>query len=177
MHFIGDASVSPTEATNAGINNYIPEPGDVVLWEAKEYVWTGGTWRLLGDEASYAIKGSIKNADIDIDANIDQSKIFNLVEDLSLKVDKEPGKGLSTNDYTNEEKNKLLHIEDYAQVNIIEHIFLNDIEVPIGIINGLDKSVNLIVKEFDDASRLKLATIEEGAQVNTIESISINGTL
>ena len=42
----------------------------MVVWEQKEYVWTGGTWRLLGDEGSYAVKGSIRDADIDQDADI-----------------------------------------------------------------------------------------------------------
>lgn len=43
--------------------------------------------------------------------DLPQSKITNLVEDLSDKVDKETGKGLSSNDYSNEEKAKLAGIE------------------------------------------------------------------
>lgn len=38
---------------------------------------------------------------------------------LDTKVDKEAGKGLSTNDYTNEEKNKLDSIEEGAEVNVV----------------------------------------------------------
>lgn len=38
---------------------------------------------------------------------------------LNTKVDKIPGKGLSTNDYTTTEKNKLAGIEAGAQVNVI----------------------------------------------------------
>ena len=38
---------------------------------------------------------------------------------LSEKVDKENGKGLSSNDYSTEEKDKLNNIENGAQVNII----------------------------------------------------------
>lgn len=38
-------------------------------------------------------------------------------QDISGKVDKEDGKGLSTNDYTTDEKNKLAGIEEGAQVN------------------------------------------------------------
>lgn len=37
---------------------------------------------------------------------------------LATKVDKEEGKGLSTNDYTTEEKTKLLEIEAGAEVNV-----------------------------------------------------------
>ena len=177
MHFVGDALVLPTTSASAGIPNYSPSAGDVVLWEQKEYVWTGGNWRLLGDEGSYAIKGSIRDADIDAEANIQQSKIYNLSETFAGKVDKEAGKGLSTNDYTTEEKTKLDGIEAGAQVNVIEHIMLNDTEIIPHDVNNIPNVVELNVKEFDDESRTKLGTIEEGANVNTIESISLNGTV
>ena len=67
MHFRGtstveihdgdDASVDPT------INGYDfrgngDNAGDVVLYSGKEFVWTGTTWELLGDEGSYALKSS-----------------------------------------------------------------------------------------------------------------------
>lgn len=45
--------------------------------------------------------------------------------DLSGKVDKVTGKGLSTNDYTTTEKNKLAGIEEGADVNTIESISVN----------------------------------------------------
>ena len=41
---------------------------------------------------------------------------------LSDKVDKEAGKGLSTNDYTTDEKTKLSGIEAGAQVNVLEGV-------------------------------------------------------
>ena len=41
---------------------------------------------------------------------------------LGTKVDKETGKGLSTNDYTTTEKNKLSGIESGAQANVIETV-------------------------------------------------------
>lgn len=179
MHYVGDATVAPQGANNPQISGYNfsnAQPGDVVLWEYKEYVWTGGSWRLLGDEGSYAVKGSIKNADIDDEANIAQSKIAGLADSLDTKVDKENGKGLSTNDYTTEEKVKLAGIEDGAQKNAIEHIFLNEDEQIPHTANGQNNVVELQVKEFDDESRRKLGTIAEGAQVNTIEGISVNGT-
>lgn len=44
---------------------------------------------------------------------------------LNNKVDKVNGKGLSTNDYTNNEQSKLSNIEANAQVNIIEAITVN----------------------------------------------------
>jgi len=66
------------------------------------------------------------NADISPDANISQSKIANLSETFLTKVDKVDGKTLTSNDFTDELKEKLDYIETGAQRNIIEHIFLND---------------------------------------------------
>lgn len=55
-------------------------------------------------------------------------------------VDAEDGKGLSTNDYTTEEKTKLAGIEAGAEVNVIEKITVNDTEQAI-----TDKTVALTV--------------------------------
>ena len=69
MRFRGS---STTEITDGGIENptindieitSITE-GDVVLYNNKEFIWTGTAWELLGDESSYAIKGSITKADL-----------------------------------------------------------------------------------------------------------------
>lgn len=60
-------------------------------------------------------------------------------EALAKKVDKEEDKGLSTNDFTNEDKNKLTGIDEGAQVNTIEKIFINGVEQQI----GEDKSVDI----------------------------------
>ena len=180
MHFIGEASVviRDNSAIDPQISGYSisqAQPGDVILFEAKEFVWTGGNWRLLGDEGSYAIKGSIKNADIDPDAEIAQSKIANLAQTFDTKVDKVDGKTLTSNDFTDELKQKLDEIEEGAQRNTIEHIFLNNNEIPPATINNIEHSIDLHVKEFDDTSRTKLEEIQAGAQVNKIEKIKYDG--
>ena len=180
MHFIGEATVviNNNSSVDPRISGYTfsqAQPGDVILYEYKEYVWSGSNWRLLGDEGSYVIKGSITNADISEDANISQSKIEGLVTDLSEKVDKIEGKGLSTKDYTAEEKEKLETIEQGAQANTIEHIFVNDLERVPTTVNGLAKSVNLQISVFDEDSRAKLDGITAGAQPNEIEHIFVNG--
>ena len=56
-----------------------------------------------------------------------QQDIFN----AGKFVAKEEGKGLSTNDYTTAEKNKLAAVEAGAQVNVIEKIKMNDEELVI----------------------------------------------
>lgn len=180
MHFIGEATVviNNNSSVDPRISGYTfsqAQPGDVILYEYKEYVWSGSNWRLLGDEGSYVIKGSITNADISEDANISQSKIEGLVTDLSEKVDKIEGKGLSTKDYTAEEKEKLETIEQGAQANVVEHIFVNDLERVPTTVNGLAKSVNLQISVFDEDSHAKLDGITAGAQPNEIEHIFVNG--
>lgn len=64
--------------------------------------------------------------------------VLNAHQDISGKVDKVSGKGLSTNDYTTAEKNKLSGIETGAQVNKIEHIQIDGTEQTIS-----NKTVNL----------------------------------
>ena len=57
---------------------------------------------------------------------------------LGGKVDKVSGKGLSTNDYTTEEKNKLSGIESGAEVNDISAIQVNGVDV-----TPTDKKINI----------------------------------
>ena len=174
MHYIGDATVVITNGSRVdpqilGYNFQTARAGDVILANnAQEYVWTGVEWRLLGDEGSYAIKGSIRDADIAENAGIQQSKILELPETLNNKVDKIEGKGLSSNDYTTEEKDKLETVEEYAQANTIEHIIVNDVEVS----PDAEKTVNLNIPVLTEE---QIAAID-AAQENVIEHIFVNGT-
>lgn len=69
--------------------------------------------------------------------------VYNYVDDqLSGKVDKVSGKGLSTNDYTTAEKNKLAGIEAGAQENLVNDVQLNS----TSIVNA-NKIANLTVTE------------------------------
>lgn len=179
MHFIGEATVEITNnsAVNPRIQGYnfsTAQPGDVILFGSAEYVWTGGNWHLLGDEGSYAVRGSITNADIADEANISQSKIANLIDNLNSKVDKQEGKGLSTNDFTIEYKTKLDGIENEAQRNIIEHVYVNGTEAIPTIIEGNPNSLALRVSALTPEEEEKISGIESGAQVNKIEHIFLN---
>lgn len=180
MHFIGDATVVINNGSSVDprINGYDFSQvlaGDVILYDAKEFVWTGSNWRLLGDESSYAVKGSIRDADIADNAGIQQSKIADLDITFNTKVDKVNGKTLTSNDFTDTLKEKLDNIEDNAQINVIEHILLNGTEALPTTIEGVPKTVNLQVNEFDNASQTKLAGIAAGAEVNKIEKITYDG--
>lgn len=174
MHYVGDATVVITNGSRidpqiSGYNFQTARAGDVVLANnAQEYVWTGTDWRLLGDEGSYAVKGSIRDVDIAENAEIQQSKILELPETLNNKVDKIEGKGLSSNDYTTEEKDKLETVEEYAQVNTIEHIIVNDVRVN----PDAEKTINLNIPVLTEE---QIAAID-AAQENVIEHIFVNGT-
>lgn len=106
--------------------------------------------KLQGIEAE-ATKTIIDSALSASSTNPVQNKIIN--DALNGKVNVISGKGLSTNDYTTTEKNKLSGIETGAEVNIIESIVINGVTATI---TGKQAS----------------ATIEAGA----IDIIKVNGT-
>ena len=178
MHYIGEATVTITNGSsvNPRINGYDftkALPGDVITFNFQEFVWNG-VWRLLGDEGSYAIKGTIVDRDIADNAEIAQSKIANLINDLFSKVDKEEGKTLTSNDFNDEYKQKLDNIEEEAQKNIIEHVYVNGTEALPTIIDGKPNSLSLRVSALTPEEEEKISGIETGAQVNKIEHIFLN---
>lgn len=86
---------------------------------------------------------------------------------LNLKVDKVDGKGLSTNDYTTDEKNKLSNIAAGAQVNTLEGIQKNGQTVTIQ-----NKIANIAVPTNvselnNDAGYVTSSEIPEGATATT----------
>lgn len=76
----------------------------------------------------------------------------------SRKVDKEAGKGLSTNDFTTDEKQKLAGIEAGAQVNAPNTV--------------VDANYVHTDNNYTTAEKNKLAGIESGAQKNTVTSVA-----
>ena len=72
------------------------------------------------------------------------------------KVDKITGKGLSTNDYTNSEKEKLKGIASNAQVNTIENISINGIKLQIS-----NKNINIPL-----ATKTQLGLVKIGDNLN-----------
>lgn len=86
---------------------------------------------------------------------------------VGTKVDKVTGKGLSTNDYTTTEKNKLSGIASGAQVNTIENIAVNGTTQTIS-----GKLVNIPVPTAtsdltNDSGFITTADIPEGAAAST----------
>lgn len=133
MHFIGQSTTDPTLPAGPTIEGVISyAAGDVVTFGTKEYVKDkAGTWVLLGDEGSYAVKGAISNADIADDAGIAQSKIAGLPDALSNRytkeeadgkfVAKETGKSLVSDTLIA----KLEGVAEGAQANVVEKVKVN----------------------------------------------------
>lgn len=71
-----------------------------------------------------AVQGDTTKKEITLKTGLAQ-EVLVAHQDISGKVDKETGKGLSTNDYTDAEKTKLGAIEAGAQVNVIETVKVN----------------------------------------------------
>lgn len=106
--------------------------------------------------------------------------------DLSAYQLKESGKGLSTNDYTTAEKNKLAALDSSAQPNVIESVSVNN-----SVLTVTNKAVNidlsnyqlkesgkgLSTNDYTTAEKTKLANISSGAQQNIIEAVSVDNVL
>lgn len=89
--------------------------------------------------------GKTPKRGVDYWTNEDKEEIVQDVEEdiesiLAEKVDKEEGKGLSSNDYTTAEKAKLSGIATGAEVNVIENIKVNDVSQTV-----TNKEVNIMV--------------------------------
>jgi len=82
---------------------------------------------------------------------------------LSLFVQKVDGKGLSSNDYTNAEKEKLAGLSEDAEKNIINSVKVNGTPTTV----AADGSVNVIVPD---------APIQS-IKVNNVEVAPVKGTV
>ena len=122
------------------------------------------------------------------------------IEDLTIeaqntiagKVDKVPGKGLSTNDYTDADKTKLSGLSNYDDSEVRQMIsdtdarfadyYTKDESYPAADLDLMFKEKQnketgkgLSTNDYTTADKSKLAGISAGAQVNVIESIRVNG--
>ena len=139
-------SLAELEAVSANENDY----GFVISTDASgntvynRYKYTNGAWLF-----EYALNNSsFTAAQWDaIQSGITSSLVTKLSalptatelsNSLNNKVDKVAGKGLSTNDYTTAEKQKLAGIAEGAQVNVLEGVKVDGTELPI-----TDKKVNI----------------------------------
>jgi hypothetical protein len=134
--------------------------------------------------------GAEKNVIDDADANeftvsedrvlsvkaISQDKITGLGTTLSQmqgaidnKVEAEEGKGLSTNDFTDDLLGKLNGIDENAQVNVLEEIHINGTKLEI-----TDKAVNIPVASGMMLGVVKSSSAENGVTVNADGTMTVN---
>ena len=100
------------------------------------------------------------------------SSIENTIDDINeAKVDKVSGKGLSTNDFTTDEKNKLAGIATGATKVIVDSTLSNTSTNAIQ-----NKVVANMKSDIDDALSAKLDTITISGDGNIITDISKSGT-
>nr|DAD76574.1 MAG TPA: Head fiber protein [Siphoviridae sp. ctOkv13] len=97
------------------------------------------------NKAVHAEFNSVRTALADASSDL-QSKIDNHTTLIGNKVDKVKGKGLSTNDYTTEEKNKLASLKNYilpiASVDELGGVLVHSLENPGGEVSTPKSTTN-----------------------------------
>ena len=118
----------------------------------------------VSDEFTVSAEGKLEVKEIA------PAKVTGLPDALAGKVDKVAGKGLSANDYTDEEKEKLGGVEAGAQKNLIEIIKLANVALNIS-----EKAVNIPVAGntagvvISSTGENKVAVAEDGSmEVNSL---------
>ena len=100
---------------------------------------------------------------------IAQSQVAGLTDALAGKVDVVAGKGLSTNDFTNELLQKLNGIEAGAEVNAIESISLNSVPIEIS-----GKAVNIPIATVGALGVVQSSAAENGVTVQANGAMEVN---
>lgn len=95
--------------------------------------------------------------------------ILALQGDIAKKVDKEDGKGLSSNDFTTTLKEKLEALDTTAEANIIEVVKLNGVAVSVE-----DKEVNIPLASDTIVGLVKGSTKENEIAISTEGTMSVN---
>lgn len=174
MHYIGTSTTDPTLEDGPTVKDHTGAfaSGDVVVFKKSEYVYDGTSWRELGSEDSYVLKGTkFTNSDIDDDAAIDQSKISGLTTDLGKKLDATTAASTYVAKdgyiaYTQAEKTKLAGIAEKAQVNVLESVATEDGDLTV------DKKKVTIPK----ATATKLGLVKGSAAENKV-TVAANGEM
>ena len=163
-----------------------------------EYIWVDDAFELIGSTQP-DLTGYLKTANLTTEAKnvgvlftADKTELTNSINN---KVDKVSGKGLSTNDYTTTEKNKLAGLSNYTLptasstlggVKTTSTVTNTTGYTPVPIINGIPyyKDTNTTYSNASGSNNglmtssdyTKLYNIASGAQVNVIETVKVNGT-
>ena len=158
---VGDGSVD--DKITAAINKFATDVSDDgVVNSYKELI---DYVAKHGDEAANmaaditALQGLVGNKSVSDQIN----------EAVSSKVDAVPGKGLSTNDFTDTLLEKLENIESGAQVNKIEKIDIGGYAADI-----VDKTINIPIASLDKAGVIRSSTGANKVNVSSNGEMSVN---
>lgn len=111
----------------------------------------------------------LKSALDKINANF--TELYNSVSTIPNKVDKEAGKGLSENNYTTTEKNKLAAIANGAQANVIEAVKVNGTAL-----TPTDKAVNIDLSAYAKKTDIASAYNYKGSKA-TYDELPTSGNV
>lgn len=158
---VGDESID--DQITAAINKFATDVSDDgVVNSYKELI---DYVAKHGDEAANmaaditALQGLVGNKSVSDQIN----------EAVSSKVDAVPGKGLSTNDFTDTLLEKLENIESGAQVNKIEKVDIGGYTADI-----VDKTINIPIASLDKAGVIRSSTGANKVNVSSNGEMSVN---
>ena len=115
-----------------------------------EYIWTGTSYELFGSTAT------------DLSDYYNKDSVNEL---LDTKVNKQEGKGLSTNDYTNAEKSKLASLENYddselrAAIDSLHNYDDTEIRQEINKLSNESEAMSEKIEDIDKTNDYKLEAV------------------
>lgn len=115
-----------------------------------EYIWTGTSYELFGSTAT------------DLSDYYNKDSVNEL---LDTKVDKQEGKGLSTNDYTNADKSKLASLENYddselrAAIDSLHNYDDTEIRQEIDKLSNESEAMSEKIEDIDKTNDYKLEAV------------------
>ena len=169
----------------------------IALDTNKTYRWSGTNYTeisaslALGETSSTAYAGdkgkqnATNIATLQSDLGNLSSSLEDVILNLDTKVTQESGKGLSTNDYTTAEKNKLSGIAEGAEVNVQSDWNVTDttsdayIKNKPNVITKTSGASAKFVKgdgSLDDSTYLKTITATSGTNINAVGTPTVTAT-
>lgn len=115
-----------------------------------EYIWTGTSYELFGSTAT------------DLSDYYNKDSVNEL---LDTKVDKQEGKGLSSNDYTNADKSKLASLENYddselrAAIDSLHNYDDTEIRQEINKLSNESEAMSEKIEDIDKTNDYKLEAV------------------
>lgn len=131
---IGDGLVSNPVTGEISVDST-----DELIKDSEKLITSGGVYEKLNSIDYEKLNNKPQINSVELDGNVSFEDL-GLTDLLDEKVDKEEGKSLTSNDYTDEDREKLANIDEGAEVNVIDDVMVNGTSVPV-----VSKAVNIEV--------------------------------